>query len=126
MGEYFIRVDRFNGDVAKYGNMFELVHRSSARPRTRNPILATQPSALPRLITHRPALILYGRPCDHSTALFTKRHFYKVRACFPFALFFVFGLGGPHPGSSHRRLVPSSAPIDCLATTRRQEPPGTQ
>lgn len=45
---------------------------------------------------------------------------------FPVRLVFVFGLGGPHPGSSHRRLVPSSAPIDCLATSRTQELPGTQ
>jgi hypothetical protein len=60
------------------------------------------------------------------TALFTKRNFYKVGACLPFALSFVFGLVDLTLVSSHRHLVPSSAPIDCLATNRRQESPGTQ
>lgn len=92
----------------------------------RNQIPRHTTSALPRLIliTHRAALILYGRSGDRNHCL-VYRHFYKVGACFPFALL-LFSVGGPHPGSSHRRLVPSSAPIDCLATIRTQELPGTQ
>src|SRR6266478_254729 len=88
----------------------------------RNQILATQ--LRPCLVSspHRPALILYGRPCDRNHCLVHRTVFLQGWCLSPIRVVFVFGLGGPHPGSSHRRLVPSSAPIDCLATIRTQEP----
>jgi hypothetical protein len=55
-----------------------------------------------------------------STGIFTRLVPVSRSRCF------CFRSGGPHPGSSHSRFVPSSAPIDCLATIRTQEPPGTQ
>jgi len=89
---YFKTKDRFNGDVDQYGNMFELVKRVPGSAAhvcfLRNQIPRHTTSALPRLIliTYRAALILYGRSCDRNHCL-VYRHFYKVGACLPFALF---------------------------------------
>jgi hypothetical protein len=55
----------------------------------RNQIPRHTTSALPRLITLRAALILYGRPCDRNHCL-VQRHFYKVGACLPFVRCFCF------------------------------------
>jgi hypothetical protein len=80
---------------------------------------ATQPSVRPALITRQHALILYGRPCDRSHCLVDFNGiFYKVGACFPFALLLFLGFVYNTLVSSHQPFAPSSAPIDCLATNR--------
>lgn len=78
-------------------------------------------SALPRLITHRPALIFYGRPCDPSHSLVHLTASLQGSCLSPVRLVFCFGLAGPHPGLHIAVWCHQAPPIDCLATIRKQD-----
>ncbi len=81
---------------SNYGNMFELTHGSLAQlPTCISHVIKSSPpttSALPRLITHRPALILYGRPCDRNRCLVPNGIFTRFVPVSRFALFLFLGL----------------------------------